>query len=89
MDKALALARPLAEAYPHDRDVLRALAATLQAKGEVLSDAGNTQAMICLREAVAVYERVIALPAPTPPVIFEAAVAYEVLGSELVRFRFK
>ncbi len=83
-DKALALARPLAGAYLQDRDVLRALAATLEAKGEALGDTADAQASTeSLQEAVAVYERVIALPGVTPPLIFEAAIAYETLGSEL------
>ena len=82
--KALALARPLAATHPGDREVLRMLAATLEAKGEVMSDMGDADASTSLlREAVQTYDRVTAMPGVTAPLIFEAAIAYETLGNEL------
>ncbi len=83
-DKALALAGPLAEANPQDREVLRAQAATLEARGESLSDAGDPQASTSsLQAAVRTYDKVIQFPGVTPSLIFEAAIANETLGNEL------
>lgn len=83
-DRALAISAPLAAAHPNDRAILRAEAAALEAKGETLSEAGNPQSSVAsLQAAVDIYERAIKLPGTTAADIFEAAVAYETLGSEL------
>jgi len=82
-DKAIAVAQPLAQAYPNDNEVLRAEAATYEAKGESLSQSGDPQASAsALQTAVHIYDKVVALPGVTPELIFEAAIAYETLGNE-------
>ena len=82
-DKAIAVALPLAQAYPKDAEVLRAEAATLEAKGESLSQSGDPQASAsALQTAVHIYDKVVALPGVKPELIFEAAIAYETLGNE-------
>ncbi|MEO6803410.1 MAG: serine/threonine-protein kinase [Granulicella sp.] len=82
-DKALALASGLAASHPQDREVLRSYAAALQARGETLSNAGDAQASAeSLKAAVRVYDQVVQLPGVTTALIFEAAIAYEVLGNE-------
>jgi eukaryotic-like serine/threonine-protein kinase len=83
LDKALAIAAPLAASHPQDREVLRAYAATLQARGETLSDTGDAQASAeSLKAAVRLYDHVIELPGTTAALLFEAAIANEVLGNE-------
>jgi serine/threonine protein kinase len=83
-DKALALAEPLAKAYPTDKDVLRAQAAAFEARGEALNQADQGQAAAAsLQSAVGLYDRVTQGPGVTPALIFEAAIAYETLGNEL------
>ena len=82
-EKALALAAPLAASRPQDKEVLRVYAATLEARGEALSNTGGAQASAeSLQAAVRVYDQVVKLPGVTPALIFEAAIAYEVLGNE-------
>lgn len=82
-NRALAIAIPLAQAYPKDKEALRAAAAAFEAKGESLSQSGDPQASVtALRTAVHIYDQVVALPAVTPQLIFEAAIAYETLGNE-------
>ena len=82
-EKALARAAPLAASRPQDKEVLRAYAATLEARGEALSNTGGAQASAeSLQAAVRVYDQVVKLPGVTPALIFEAAIAYEVLGNE-------
>ena len=82
-DKAVTLAGHLAQAYPQDREVLRAQAASLEARGETLSDTGDAQASAAsLLAAVATYDRLVKLPGVTPQLVFEAAIAYETLGNE-------
>jgi tetratricopeptide (TPR) repeat protein len=73
----------LAQAYPSDKEVLRAEAATYEAKGESLSQSGDPQASAsALQTAVHIYDKVVARPGVTPELIFEAAIAYETLGNE-------
>jgi tetratricopeptide (TPR) repeat protein len=82
-NRAIAIADPLALAYPKDKEVLRAQAAAFEAKGESLSQSGNPQASVAaLRSAVHIYDQVVALPEVSPHLIFEAAIAYETLGNE-------
>lgn len=83
-NRALALAEPMAKQYPKDREVLRAEAAALEARGETLSDSGDAQASVnSLHAAVDVYDRLIQLPGATAANMFEAAIANETLGNEL------
>jgi serine/threonine protein kinase len=82
-NRAIAIAGPLAQAYPKDKEALRAEAAAFEAKGESLSQSGDPQASAtALRTAVHIYDQVVALPEVTPQLIFEAAIAYETLGNE-------
>jgi tetratricopeptide (TPR) repeat protein len=82
-DRAIALAATMARAHPDDRDLLRAEAAALEAKGESISQFGDAQASVAaLQAAVQLYDRVVALPGVTAALIFEAAIAYETLGNE-------
>jgi eukaryotic-like serine/threonine-protein kinase len=83
-NKALALARNLVDANPNDKDALRALAAASAARGEVLTEWGNPQdSVAALQAGVATYDRLIALPGATPPLILEASTANQILGDEL------
>ncbi len=82
-DRAIAIAAPLAQAHPDDREVLRAEAAAFEAKGESLSLSGDPlTSATALQTAVHLYDRVIGLPEVTPKLVFEAAIAYETLGNE-------
>ena len=82
-NRAIAIASSLAQAHPKDKEALRAEAAAFEAKGESLSQSGDSQASVtALRTAVRIYDQVVALPEVTPQLVFEAAVAYETLGNE-------
>lgn len=82
-DRAIALAAPMVREHPDDRDLLRAEAAAMEAKGESISQSGDPQASAAaLQAAVQLYDRVVALPGVTAALIFEAAIAYETLGNE-------
>lgn len=83
-NRALAIAGPLAQAAPNDKEVLRTEAAALEARGETLSQSGDPEASASsLQAAVRVYDKVVHLPGVTPQLIFEAAIAYETLGNEM------
>ncbi len=83
-DKAVTVANHLVQLYPRDREVLRAQAAALEARGETLSDTGDAQASAAsLQAAVTAYDRLVSLLDVTPALVFEAAIAYETLGNEL------
>jgi serine/threonine protein kinase len=80
-NRALALAQPLAERYPGDMDVLRALATVLETRGESLSAwAPPQQAADSLKSAVDIFDRMLALPGATPRMFQEASAANETLG---------
>ncbi|HZL25417.1 MAG TPA: protein kinase [Acidobacteriaceae bacterium] len=82
-NKAIAIAGPLAQTYPQDKEVLRSQAAAYEAKGESLSQSGDARASVAaLQTAVHTYDRAIQLPGVTADLIFEAAIAYETLGNE-------
>ncbi len=69
---------------PRDKEVLRAEAAALEARGESLSFSGDAQSSVAsLQAAVNTYDRMIQLPGTTAPHIFEAAIANVTLGNEL------
>jgi eukaryotic-like serine/threonine-protein kinase len=83
-DKALALAGPLADSNPSDRDVIRALATALEDRGEVLTEWGSPQDSVAsLQAAVRTYDQLIALPGATPKLILEASTANQTLGDEM------
>ena len=86
LDKALALAAPLARAGSSDQQALRALALAQVSHSEVFFGPGNTQEAIApMQQAVQTYDRLTALPEVTPTELCEAASAYGVLGDGLVQ----
>jgi eukaryotic-like serine/threonine-protein kinase len=83
-DKALAIAIPLVNSNPNDKDALRALASAQEDKGEVLTEWGNPQDSVTnLQAAVQTYDRLIALPGVTSKLILEASTANQTLGDEM------
>lgn len=84
MEKAIALAKPLAPAGSTDREALHQLALAQECRSEILfGDAKTAQAIPSMREAVQTYDRAIGLPRTTPALICAAAAAYGTLGDEL------
>jgi len=84
MDKAIGLGKRLAPAGSTDRDALHELALAQECRSEILFGAAKTdQAIPSMRDAVATYDRMIALPDPAPALIGAAAAAYGTLGDEL------
>jgi serine/threonine protein kinase len=84
IDKAIALAAPLAPDGSRDREALQALAMAQGARSEILFGPGRTQeAIASMRKAVEIYERLIAAPDAAPALICDTASAYSVLGDEL------
>jgi len=84
LDKAIALAEPMASEVSRDREALRALATAQESRSEILFGAARTQeAVVSMRKAVNAYDRLISHPDATPTLICEAASAYGTLGDEL------
>jgi tetratricopeptide (TPR) repeat protein len=84
LDKAIALAGPMASAGSRDQEALRALATAQQSRSEILFGSARTQeAIFSMRMAVQAYERLIAFPDATPNLICQTASAYGTLGDEL------
>ena len=84
LDKALAVATSLAKAWPADHDSMLAMASVLQSRSEVLWGMERTpEAVASMREAVQVYDRLIAERDASALLICEAASAYGTLGDEL------
>jgi tetratricopeptide (TPR) repeat protein len=84
LDKAIALAAPLAPEGSKDKEALRALALAQQSRSEILFGTAKTEdAIVSMRKAVETYDRLIAAPDATPALICEAASAYGTLGDEL------
>lgn len=84
LDKAIAIALPLAAAYPRDPAVLTALARAQDARGEVLSLADDNQgAAESLQASIKTYQQLLELPGATPQLIFEAADVYDIYGDLL------
>jgi len=82
--KAIALAQPLVQANPQDREALRALATAQEDRGEVLSGLGNPQdAVAALTASVRTFDRLIALPGVTPELILEESTVNQTLGDEV------
>jgi tetratricopeptide (TPR) repeat protein len=84
IDKAVALAAPLAHRDFRDREALRALAFAQQSRSEILFGPGRTQeAIASMRRAVEIYDPMIATSDASTALICDAASAYSVLGDEL------
>ena len=81
LDKAIAIAQPLAEANPGDRAVLTALARAQDARGEILSTTDDSVgAAESLQASIKTYQQLIATPGVTKELLFEAADVYDILG---------
>lgn len=84
LDKAVAIATPLAKVNPRDTTALTTLARALDARGEVLSQTDdNNGAAESLRASIDTYKQLIDLPGVTPDLLFEAADVYDILGDLL------
>lgn len=84
IDAALRIARPLAAAYPSNRDVLHALALALQSRGEILWETARTAEAVPLqREAVRSFEQLSSSPSATLTEVLDTAGAWGTLGDEL------
>jgi tetratricopeptide (TPR) repeat protein len=84
IDKAVALATPLAPRSSSDREALRALAFAQQSRSELLFGPGRTQeAIASMRKAVEIYDQMIATADASTALICDAASSYSVLGDEL------
>jgi tetratricopeptide (TPR) repeat protein len=84
INKAIALAEPLARQGLEDREALHALAFALESRSEILfGDAQTEEAISTMRKAVEIYSRLIAMGNPQPAQICDVASANSVLGDEL------
>jgi serine/threonine protein kinase len=81
LDKALAIAQPLAKAQPRDPAVLLALARAQDARGEILSFADdNAGAAASLDASSKTYDQLFTISTATPALLFEAGVVNDILG---------
>jgi tetratricopeptide (TPR) repeat protein len=81
LNKAVSILEALTNSSPRDTSVLIALARAEAARGEILSQADdNDGAAESMRAAIAVYQKLLALPNPTPGLYFEAGIAYDTYG---------
>jgi tetratricopeptide (TPR) repeat protein len=84
INKAIALAKPLAPDGSNDREALRALAFALESRSEILFGNAQTQeAISTMRKAVEIYDRLVAKGNAPPALICDVASANSVLGDEL------
>lgn len=84
IDKAIALAAPMANDGVMDREALRDFALAQESRSEILFGTQRMQdAIVSMRAAIAIYERLIATQDATPALISEVASAYSALGDEL------
>ena len=84
LDKALAVANSLEMSWPADRDSMRAMAAVLQSRSEILWGMEKTpEAVASMQAAVRAFDTLIAGPGVTPVLICDAGAAYGTLGDEL------
>jgi tetratricopeptide (TPR) repeat protein len=84
IDKAVALAAPLASDGSPDREALRAFALAQVSRSQILFGIPRTQpAIASMQAATEAYERLIAAPEATTALICDAASAYSTLGDEL------
>jgi tetratricopeptide (TPR) repeat protein len=83
LDKAIALALPLAPDGSGDKEALRALATAQVAASEIRFGTARTQEAIAFMQAATrTYERLIAPPDATTAMICDVASAYGTLGDE-------
>jgi serine/threonine protein kinase len=81
LDKAVAMAMPLAKQNQQDVTALTTLARAEDARGEVLSQTDdNNGAATSLKESIESYKKLLELPGVTPALLFEAADVYDILG---------
>ncbi len=81
LDKAMAIADPLARARPQDPAALLALARAQDARGEILSFADDSAgAAQSLEASSRTYDRLLATPAASPALFFEAGSVIDTLG---------
>jgi tetratricopeptide (TPR) repeat protein len=84
LNKALAIAGPLAASNLKDRDAILALARVQQSRSEILWQTGRTpEAVPVIREALKSYDALAAAPHASAALIYEVASAYGTLGDEL------
>jgi tetratricopeptide (TPR) repeat protein len=84
IDKAIALAAPLASDPTKDREAARALAMAEQLRSTILWLAGRTpEAVPAMQSALKIFDALLADPHASPELIVKAANAYNVLGDEL------
>jgi eukaryotic-like serine/threonine-protein kinase len=81
LSKAMAIAEPLARARPQDQAVLLALARAQDARGEILSFADdNAGAAQSLEASIKTYDQLLATPAASAALFFEAGSVIDTLG---------
>jgi tetratricopeptide (TPR) repeat protein len=84
LDKALAIAKPLAPSGSRDSEAIRALALAEQSRSEILWQTGNTpEAVSTMREALKSFDALVADPHVSPAQIAEVSAAHGTLGDEL------
>jgi tetratricopeptide (TPR) repeat protein len=84
MDKAIALAAPLAQTNPGDNGALRVLATAQEARSEILFGTGRIkEAIDSMRAALPAYDKLIAPRDAPVALIGEVAAVYGTLGDEL------
>jgi serine/threonine protein kinase len=84
LDKALAIAGPLAASDSRDHVAVRALALVEQSRSEILWQTGKTpEAVPVMREALKSFDALIADPHASAALIYEVSSAYGTLGDEL------
>jgi len=84
LDKALTVATSLTRSWPADHDANRAMASVLQSRSEVLWGMEKTpEAVVSMRAAVAVFDKLMAERDTTAVLICDAGSAYGTLGDEL------
>jgi len=84
LDKALAIAQPLAASGSQDREALRALALVQQSRSEILWQTDRTlQAVPVMREALKSWDALIADQHAPAALVCDVSSAYGTLGDEL------
>jgi tetratricopeptide (TPR) repeat protein len=84
LDKAIAIAAPLAASRPHDGEALYALATAQQYRSDVLFGVGRTrEAVAAMRESTQSWDRISAAPGVALNVLCDAGSAWGTLGDEL------
>ncbi len=86
LDKALAIAQPLAVTNPQDASVLTALARAQDARGEILSIVDQSDgAAASLHSSVDTYDKLLALPGARPELFLEASSVCDTLGDVMAQ----